>query len=153
MQTLILEMYDTKKEIKEYLEYYSNPDEREKFKKHKKIIEAEYSLTAHLPEIRLSVAKKTISDFSKLKPSPELEADLMLFLVECGFRFTYEYGDMSEGFYDSMYNNLERVLKFMHKHRILDIFRLRAERCVKWASPCGYGYADGIEDLFHEYYQ
>jgi hypothetical protein len=41
----------------------------------------------------------------------------------------------------------------MQKHDILDKFKLRAEQCVRWASPCGYGFADGIADLYYEYYQ
>lgn len=97
--SLVLDMYDTKKEIKEFLEYYVNPNEKEKFEKYKLIIEKEYSLTALNPKTRLSVAKKAISDFSKLSPSPELEAELMIFLVECGCELTYTYGDMSESFF------------------------------------------------------
>ena len=34
--SLMLEMYDTKKEIKEYLDYYTNPNEKEQFLKYKK---------------------------------------------------------------------------------------------------------------------
>lgn len=150
--SLVLEMYDTKKEIKEYLDYYVTPNEKEKFEKYKKIIQAEYSLTTHFPKTRLSVAKKAISDFSKLNPSPELEAELMIFLVECGCQFTYNYGDMSEGFYDGMYNNFVKALKFMKKNSLLKIFRPNVERCVKWASPCGYGFADDIASIFYEYY-
>lgn len=150
--SLVLEMYDTKKEIKEYLDYYVSPNEKEQFEKYKKIIQSEYSLTTHMPKTRLSVAKKAISDFSKLNPSPELEAQLMILLVECGCQFTYNYGDMWEGFYDGMYNNFARALKFMQKHKLLEQFRPNVERCVKWASPCGYGFADAISDLFDEYY-
>ena len=82
--SLILEMYSTKKEIAEYLDYYVSPNEKEQFLKAKKIIEDEYFPAKGWPKERLSVAKKAISDFSKLKPSPELEAELMIFLVECG---------------------------------------------------------------------
>ena len=150
--SMILEMYDTRKEIKEYLDYYVNPNEKEQFLKAKKIIEDEYFPAKGLPKERLSVAKKAISDFSKLKPLPELEAELMIFLVECGCRLTYEYGDMTEAFYISMEKNFERALKFMEKHGLLDKFRPNTERCVKWASPCGYGFADDIEGIFDEYY-
>ncbi len=104
------------------------------------------------PKERLSVAKKAISDFSKLKPSPELKAELMIFLVECGCRYTNEYGDITESFYTGMENNFNRALKFMKKHGLLERFRLNAERCVKWSSPCGYGFADTIEYMFDEYY-
>lgn len=150
--SLILELYDAKKEAKEYLEYYLNPNEKEKFEKYKQIIEEEYSLTSLKCNARLSVAKKAISDFSKFKPSVELQADLMLFLVESGCEFTYVYGDMDEGFYIGMFNNFERVLKFMSKNNLLEKFRPRAEQCVKWASACGYGFADTMESVFEHYY-
>ena len=150
--SLILEMYSTKKEIAEYLDYYVSPNEKEQFLKAKKIIEDEYFPAKGWPKERLSVAKKAISDFSKLKPLPELEAELMIFLVECGCRYTNEYGDMAESFYTGMENNFNRALKFMKKHELLDCFRPNAERCVKWASLCGYGFADTIEYMFDEYY-
>jgi hypothetical protein len=150
--SLILEMYSTKKEIAEYLDYYVSPNEKEQFLKAKKIIEDEYFPAKGWPKERLSVAKKAISDFSKLKPSPELKAELMIFLVECGCRYTNEYGDITESFYTGMENNFNRALKFMKKHGLLERFRLNAERCVKWSSPCGYGFADTIEYMFDEYY-
>lgn len=150
--SLILEMYSTKKEIAEYLDYYVSPNEKEQFLKAKKIIEDEYFPAKGWPKERLSVAKKAISDFSKLKPSPELEAELMIFLVECGCRYTNEYGDITESFYTGMENNFNKALKFMKKHGLLERFRPNAERCVKWSSPCGYGFADTIEYMFDEYY-
>jgi len=36
---------------------------------------------------------------------------------------------------------------------LLAEFKLRAKQCVRWASPCGYGFADDIADIFYEYYQ
>ena len=126
--SLILEMYSTKKEIAEYLDYYVSPNEKEQFLKAKKIIEDEYFPAKGWPKERLSVAKKAISDFSKLKPSPELEAELMIFLVECGCRYTNEYGDITESFYTGMENNFNKALKFMKKHGLLERFRPNAEK-------------------------
>jgi hypothetical protein len=40
--SLVLEMYDTKKEIKEYLDYITNPNEKGQFEKAKQTIENEY---------------------------------------------------------------------------------------------------------------
>jgi len=150
--SLVLEMYDTKKEIKAYLDYVTNPDEKEQLAKAKAIIEKEYFPAKGWPKERLSVAKKAISDFSKLKPLPELEAELMIFLVECGCRYTHEYGDINEPFYTSMEKNFERALKFMEKHELLGKFRPNAERCLEWSSDCGWGFEDGINDIFYSYY-
>jgi hypothetical protein len=87
-----------------------------------------------------------------LQPSPEALADVMLYLPESACELTYCYGDYSEQFYDSTYNNYKAALMFMQKHGLLEQFKLRAEQCVRWASPCGYGFASEIADLYYEYY-
>lgn len=153
IMSLILEMYDAKKEIQNYLDFYINPNEKEQFLKYKAIIEKEYSLTVAEPKCRLVIAKKAVSDFATLKPSVLLQAELMMFLVECGCQLTRKYGDMWEGFYDGMYNNFVRALKFMKKHGLLMEFRINAEKCVRLASPCGYGFADDMANAFHDFYE
>jgi hypothetical protein len=150
--SLVMEMYATKKEIRDYLDYYVNPNEQKQFLKAKQIIEAEYFPDKGFPKERLSVVKKAISDFSELKPSPELEAELLIFLVECGCRFIHEYDGVTEAFYIRTEKNFDRALKFMATHDLLEKFRPNAERCVEWASPCGYGFDYGMESLFYEYY-
>jgi hypothetical protein len=104
------------------------------------------------PSLRFSVAKKAISDFRSLNPSPELLGDLMLTLPEMACKFTYEYGDMWEQYYTSATTNFELALKFLQKYNLLVQFQLRCKDCVKYAEPCGYGFADEISDLFSEYY-
>jgi len=150
----VLEMYDNMKPIKEYFEYYLNPNEEEMLKKYKAIIQKEFPLEWKYaePKLRFSVARKAIAEFKAFKPSPEMLADLMLTLPEVACEFTYNYGDMSEQFYDSAYNNFKAALVFMHKNNLLDDFKLRCADCVKWASVCGYGFADDMAEIFYQYY-
>ena len=150
----ILDLYDKNKAVKEFYEFYLNPrNEKELAEKYKKLIRKEFNVER--PEragLKYSVAKRAIADFKDLQPSPEALADVMLTLPECACKFTARYGDMDEAFYTGAYNNFSAALKFMAKHNILQDFRIRVEDCVKWASPCGYGFADEIADLFYEYY-
>ena len=67
-------------------------------------------------------------------------------------KFTSEYGDMSEQYYNSAATNFELALKFLQKHGLLEQFKLRCQDCVKYAEPCGYGFDDEISDLFDDYY-
>lgn len=150
--TMILNLYDSHKEVKEYFEYQLNPNEEASFLKYKQIIENEYYPERGEPKTRLAVAKKAIADFSKLKPSPVFEAELLIFLVEMGCQFTHDYGDMWEGFYDSMVTNFDRALKFMAGNDLLDRFRFNAELCLKYSSPCGYNFPAEMEEVFYEYY-
>jgi hypothetical protein len=150
----VLGLYDTCKPAKEYFEYFLNPDEKGQFGKCKAIIINEFYPKGKYvePKTRFSVAKKAITDFRSLSPSPELLGDLMVTLPEMACEFTSDYGDMSEQYYTSAVNNYEAALKFLKKHDLLEQFQLRCEDCVKYAKPCGYGFAEEISDLFDEYY-
>ena len=150
----VLEMYDNMKPVKEYLEFFLNPNEKEMFEKYRAVIVNEFYPKGKYfdPKTRFSVAKKAIADFRALKPSPELLADLMLTLPEMACQFTYDYGDMSEQFYNSAYNNFKAALEYMHKNNLLEAFKLRCKNCLKWASVCGYGFADDISDIYYQYY-
>ncbi|MFA5328765.1 MAG: DUF6155 family protein [Prolixibacteraceae bacterium] len=152
---MVLVLYDTYKPAKEYFEYYLNPDEKGQFGKYKSIIIKEFysKSISGIGKMRFSVAKKAIADFRSLNPSPELLGDLMITLPETACEFTSDYGDMSEQFYASAATNFEMALKFLQKHNLLEHFQHRCEDCVKYAEPCGYGFADEIKDLFDEYYE
>ncbi|HRZ97521.1 MAG TPA: DUF6155 family protein [Paludibacter sp.] len=150
----VLEMYENMKPVKEYLEFFLNPNEKEMFEKYRKIIINEFYPKGKYtePKTRFSVAKKAIAEFRILKSSPELLGDLMVTLVENACKFTYDYGDMSEQYYNSAYTNYELALKYLQKNNLLDKFKLRCKDCVKYASPCGYGFAGEIESLYYDYY-
>lgn len=150
----VLEMYDNMKPVKEYLEFFLNPNEKEMQQKYKAVIVNEFYPKGKStePKTRFSVAKKAIADFRALKPSAELQGDLMVTLAEMACKFTYDYGDMWDQYYTSAAINYEAALKYLQKNNLLDNFKLHCQTCVKYASPCGYGFADEIASLFHEYY-
>lgn len=106
-----------------------------------------------MSKTRFSVAKKTIADFRSLSPSPQLLGNLMVTLAEMACKFTYVFGDMWEQYYTSAATNFEIALKFLQKNNLLEQFKLRCQNCVKYAEPCGYGFAAEISDLFSEYYE
>ena len=151
----ILDLYDKNKSVKEFYDFHLHPvNEKDLAKKYKKIIRKEFDVgSPQRAGLKFSVAKRAISDFKDLQPSPDTLADVMLFLPECACEFTFNYGDMTEQFYNAAYNNFAAALKFIAKYGLLESFELRAKQCVKWASPCGYGFADEIESEFIEHYQ
>ena len=151
----VLELYGNCKPAKEYFEYFLHPDEMGKFKKYKAIIVNEFYTNTILGmgQLRFSVAKKAIADFRALKPSPALLADLLVTLPENACKFTNEYGDMTEQYYDSAANNYEVALKFLQQNNLLADFKDRCKDCVKYAKPCGYGFPDEIDRLYSEYYE
>jgi hypothetical protein len=87
-----------------------------------------------------------------LKPSADKLADLMLCYVENACQFTYDYGDMWEQYYMSVENNFNKTMAFIAKNNMLERFKPRLKQCVEWASPCGWGFADAIADIYYEYF-
>jgi hypothetical protein len=152
----VLDLYDKNKAVKEFYDFYLNPNpkrESDLAEKYKKLIRKEFDVENPMRAgLKFSVAKRAISDFRALQPSVDALADVMLYLPECACEFTYNYGDMTEQFYNSTYNNWVAALKFIDEYNLLDLFQHRAEQCVKWASPCGYGFADDIYAVYYEHY-
>ena len=113
---MVLDLYDARKEAKEYLEYFMNPDEKKKLKEYKTIIQNEFFPKRGDGKCRFSVCRKAIADFRKLHPSPENLADLMLYLVENACEAADSWGDLSESFYDSTESNFEATMKYITKN-------------------------------------
>jgi hypothetical protein len=61
--------------------------------------------------IEISTAKKAINDYSKAVADAKGEADLMTYFVECGNKFTVEFGDINEAFYDALLRMYHRAIK------------------------------------------
>jgi len=77
----IVEVDKKYKPVQEYHAVYLASDISEFVEKQKKIIENEFFPSKGLPKVRLSVARKAISDAKKMGFPPEALADLMLFYV------------------------------------------------------------------------
>ena len=148
---VILELYDARKEAKEYLEFYMNPNDDIKLDEYKKIIYNEFYPTRGEPKCRFSVCRKAVSDFKKLKPSPSCIADLMLFYIETGVNFTAEYGDMWEQYYTALENNFDKTMEFIYKNGYLDELRPRIEKMLKLSEKCGWGFPDTLYDIYYQY--
>jgi len=151
----ILDLYDKNSSIKEFYKFYLNPkNENELVKKYKKIIRKEFNVENPMQSTeKFSVAKRAISDLKNLQISSESLADVILYLPESACELTALYGDYSEQFYNSAYNNYKTALDFLEKHYLLKQFQNRAMQCVKWASNCGYGFAEDIAEVYCQYYQ
>ena len=148
---VVLALYDARKEAKEYLDFYLNPNDDAKLEEYKKIIYNEFFPKRGEPKCRFSVCRKAISDFKKLKPSPSCIADLMLFYIETGVNFTAEYGDMWEQYYTALENNFDKAMAFVYKNGYLEELRPRIENMLKLSEKCGWGFPDTLYDFYNQY--
>ena len=100
-------------------------------------------------------ADKAIKTYAKAANDNEGTADLMIYYVECGNRFTLDYGDINEPFYDAlieMYEKaIETVLKLPKSKQTP--LRKRLKDIMESADGIGWGYYDALGDLYYEAFE
>lgn len=148
---LVADLYKKNKSVKEFFDFYVNPDERKLFEKYRaKVFEAFYPKRGY--NYKLKDGKQAISDFKKLGTSTELLADLMLCYVETGVKFTNDFGDINETFYKSLATTFVDSLTLMRKEDLLDKFENRVGKVVDDTSGIGWGFHDYLVQVWIDFY-
>lgn len=117
-------------------------------------VEQEFYPHRGAPKLRYAQAKKAISDFNKFSNDTHKTIDLMIYYVELGVRFTNDYGDIDEPFYNSMVSMYWNVLK---KIQALDgpesfgLYKQRLYAIVKDTRGVGWGFHDHLAGLYFEF--
>jgi hypothetical protein len=124
--SLIAQLYKLNKTNKDYLDFWLKPNEQELYDKYHSII-VECFYPRHGNKLKLTEAKKAISDFKKFNASHLLTADLMLVYVENATSYAYEYDYFGEKLFSSAINVLFDFLRYIDKHDLLEDFRKRCE--------------------------
>ena len=153
--SLVMDLYDAYPDVRENLENRFSNDEESRallLEKYKRIIQAEYFPAKGSEKCRVNICKKAISDFKKLKPEAIDVAELMVFFVEQGCRYTHEFGDMWESFYTAFEKNYRAALSYIFEHGLQDEFKDRMEDCLRLTEDCGWGFNDTLGDYFYEFY-
>ena len=146
-----LELYKKYDSVKEYFNFYINPNEDELLKKYKDKVREGFFPKRGM-RLQLSLSRKAINDYKKLETSKEKYGDLMLYYVECGVEFINSFGDISESFYTSAENTFNRALKIFSEVDVLENYKERASNLVDESKDSGYGFGDEIESIFFDYF-
>lgn len=148
----IAELYKKYMPVKEYFDFYVNPDEDKLLEQYKERVTSGF-FPKHGYKLKVSISRKAINDFKKLGTSQESLADLLLHYVECGVEFTNAYGDIGENFYTSVENAYDNALEVISKNGMLKKFKSRATAIVKNTEGIGWGVHDSLGDVFCEHYE
>ena len=139
------------KMVKDYYQARAGADEREKIlEKYKSLVTHEFFPLRGHGNARLSVARKAVTDFKKMSPSTMELIDLILHYVEMGVRFTNEYGDIDEPFYNSMEGMYDKVLKLVVNEEMKQVFQQRCHKIVTDTNGMGWGFHDALADMYHD---
>lgn len=148
----ILELHKKYKDLKEYYEFSINPDVTAKLVKAKEAV-LDCFYPKHGFKLRLKEARKIISDFKKLEPDAESLADVMMYYAECGVRFTNDFGDIDEPFYNSIFSMFNSAAQFIQGNELDKIFLARAEKIVEDSNGIGWGFQDAVLNTFLNYFE
>lgn len=104
--------------------------------------------------VKLSLARKAISDYRKAVGDPEGLAELMLFYAECGVSFTLEFGDIDEPFYNSVERVFSDGLKTLKRcgPDIAGKLLPRFVDAVQSTDGMGWGFHDGLLDALETHF-
>src|SRR5215211_2209700 len=120
----------------------------------RKVTQFVYKETSGMPQVpRFREAKKAISEYRKSTSDLRGTLDLMLTYVERGHKFTNDFGDIDEPFYNALINMLERFAVELRrspaKYELYEQFRSRLIAMRK-TSDIGWGYGDFIRETVDE---
>jgi hypothetical protein len=146
-------LYNLFPDVKKYYQSkLTENGENELLEKYKKVIKNEFFPKRGFGKARLSIAKKAVLDFDKFSRNKINTADIMVFYVEQGIKFTNAYGDIDESFYYSMESMYDKASKFIKKHNIETNFLTRLHKMIDDTSEMGWGFHDTLDEIFHEYF-
>lgn len=149
--SLIADLYNKHKSIKEFLDFYVTPDETELLKKYKdKILNAMFPRRGY--NFKPKEARQAIHDFKKLEPSQDVLADLMLYYVETGVEFMNIYGDINGAFYNSMATELEGALNLLRDQDALNKFAERVGALVDKTKELEWGFHEFVLQTWFDFY-
>lgn len=147
---LVKELYDAAAENRDFIEARCLPEDGgailEKYRR--KIVEQFFPARGE-GKLKLGEARKAIRDFRKATRDVPGTAELLMAYVENGTRFTHEYGDIDERFYDSVETALDELAALLRgeAREIYPQFSGRLAEVEKMSDGIGWGFHDFVADV------
>jgi len=145
---VVRDLYDLSQENRDFLNARYLPSENclEPYKK--AIDDAIYPNVYERKTIRVSIAKKAISQYTKATGDQAGTLELMAYFVERGNQFTVDFGDIDAGFYSSLESMFGRILETLKgsDHEVIAHFLPRLAAIRDAAAGIGWGYHDYLRE-------
>lgn len=141
LMALMLEMYDARKSVREYLDFCADPDEEKARENALKLLRRNYFTTQNRCRKSFSVkgGNEIVADFSSLNPSPENMGMLLTSHVEMAMEYLLRRGIIRETAWRSVVNLFDKASAYSAAycldgflgHRLREVQRL-ASRAPGW---------------------
>ena len=143
-------MYKKFKPVKEYFDFYVNPDEEKLLARYKERVDKELFPGWHYAP-KISEAKKVLNDFKRLGVSGESLADLLLYYVERGVYLIIQGGYDDSNLYDSVASTYGKALAVIDSNGLWEKFQSRALKIMDDTGNVGWGLYFRLQNWYDRY--
>lgn len=147
---VVLDLYDARKEAKEYLEFYLSPDSEGLMEKSRLKIRGYFTARTGRPLRRPKFGRcaKVIADYASLSPDSRCVAELMIYYTELGVDFLKGMRRGREQHYTSVKTAFARAVKFIASQGMLPEYAPRLRAIIDDTDRRGWGLADLLLDIY-----
>lgn len=127
--TMVTELYDARKEAKEYLEYWIDPDAEKELERVMKLADRQFFTPQGVSRrsVSLPTVNKLIKDFMSICFEPERVANLLIFITE-RMADWLEVRYRRVAYRASLRKYLNEASLYVETHELEGVFGLRLER-------------------------
>lgn len=150
---LVKDLYDATAANRDFIQARCQPDGSggEVLEKYRRKIVEQFFPARGFGKLKLGEARKAIRDYRKATGNLPGTMDLLMTYVENGTRFTREYGDIDERFYNSLESVLQELANLL-RGEARDLYPQVKDRLVqveRMADGIGWGYGDFVTDVVY----
>lgn len=152
LMEVILELYDARKDAREYLEYYVNPDEEKMLDRYRNIVLKEFFPAKGRAKARTSVCKKALKDFTTLHPSPRRIAELKLTLIESIMRYAANSRYwIRESHENTLTVTFRELLDYLYRNDLYDEFERRIDMVMAAAGRPRNPFREPLREIMENF--
>ncbi len=149
--TLIKELYDAAEVNRDLLQarLLAGANDDELLEKYRRRIVEQFFPARGFGKLKLGEARQALRDYRKATGNIPGTAELLMTYVENGTRFTREYGDIDERFYNSIESALAELAALL-RGEVRGLYSQFAQRLAtveQMSDGIGWGFHDSIADV------
>ncbi len=150
---LVKDLYNASTANRDFLQarFQAEEDSGPALEKYRRKVIEQFYPKRGFGDPKLAEARKAIREYRKATGNLAGTIDLLLTYVENGTAFTRDYGDMYEGYYNSLESALNELARLLRRDgaELYPRFRERLLKLMDSAGHIGWGYGDYLLDQIY----
>lgn len=148
---VVLDLYDSRPEVKDYFNFFLNPDSKKLFEKYQKALDKEFAKSKwNRSKTRISVIKKLIKGFESFHPDIQYRYRLYQYIITLALQYEDRYY-YSETLYNGICGIVRNYLILSDSNNELDVALEYTGSRTGYGMPGGRSFKDRISEECQDY--